>query len=186
MKTRILNLISEHIALENSYINEHDQIKSILKPLDGQPINGRTLNTKRLSAFEVTNGYPFKFKAQYGMFYIIGKYEHLIGYNSEPIIKLSDSEEYGKRGFGYFDNCHNNAAKDRIYQLQCIDIDKMTEVFTAIETNFNNLRVLFGDVERNKLGSFYNPVYYEILNTIYKDDTDRYKLRLSDFYFIRK
>lgn len=185
METTIKKIIEESINKEMDYIREHNQITAILKPLEGLSISGRILNKKRLSAFEIDNGYPFTFYLQYGMFYIKGKYEHLIGYDSEPIIYL-DKIDGVTRGFKYFDACHGSAAQNRIKQLTSIDIDKAVEIFSRIKENFENLRALFGDVERLNLGSFENPAYYSILRSIYDDKEERYKIRLSDFYFIRK
>ena len=186
MKTTVLRLIDEHIAQELATIKEHEQIAGILAPLEGKPINGQTLNKKRLSAFEVENGYSFTFEWRYGLYHIKGKFEHLIGYAENPVIILSDSEEYGKRGFGYFDNCYFGAAKQRIKALQDIDVEKMVVVFSGIRDSFENLRVLFGDLERNKLGSYNNPIYYDLLRCIHDDDKNNQGVKLSSFYFLRK
>ena len=171
MKTRIEQLIKSQIELENSYLTEHKQIAEILSRNDGKVINGKTLNAKQL------NGLTFK--KQYGMFYICGKYEHLIGYDSDPVIKADK--------FRDFDSCHSNGAEGRIKQLESIDINKVADIFGQIETHFNKLRELFGDLERNNLGSFYYPAYYETLKLIFDPKSDRYgKISLSDFYYIKK
>lgn len=185
MKTTILRLIEQRIESEQSTIKEHEQIASILAPLEGKPINWQILNKKRLAAFEVENGYTFTLVSRYGMYYIQGKFEHLIGYDSDPFIRTSDSSEYGKRGFGYFDNCYNGAAKERIKALQSMDVEKATAIFSGIRDSFENLRVLFGDLDRAKLGSFNNPIYYEVLNSIHTDDKHN-GVKLSEFYFIQK
>jgi len=186
MKTTILKLIDEQISQECDYIREHEQIKDILKPLEGQIISGRVLNKKRLSAFDVDNGYTFEFYSKYGMFHIKGKYEHLIGYDSEPVI-IIDKTDGVSRGFSYFDGCHGSAAQARINQLKNINVDKLVSIFGQIKDNFDNLCTLFGDVERNNLGSFHNPIYYNILRAIKPNESKSGdKVRLSDFYFIRK
>jgi len=186
MKTTIKKLIQEQIELEQSYINEHEQIKAILKPLEGQTISGRVLNKHRLSAFDIDNGYTFNFVPQYGMFYIKGKYEHLIGHDSEPVIMI-DKTDGITRGFSYFDGCHGYAAQERINQLKNLDVDKLAKIAAGIKKNFENLCVLFGDLEREHLGSYYNPIYYNILRAIKPDENKPGdKLKLSDFYFIRK
>jgi 3-hydroxy-3-methylglutaryl CoA synthase len=59
-------------------------------------------------------------------------------------------------------------------------------IFGQIKKDFDNLCKRFGDLERSNLGSFHNPVYYDILRSIYDDKEERYKIKLSDFYFIRK
>ena len=185
MKSTILAIIEKHIESELFSIREHDQIASILAPLEGKPINWQTLNKKRLSAFEAENGYTFTLVSEYGMYHIQGKLEHLIGYTENPFICLSNSSEYGKRGFEYFDNCYSGAAKERIEKLQNMDIEKTVAIFSSIRDNFEKLRELFGDLDRAKLGSFNNPVYHEILNSIYKNDKND-GLKLSDFYYIQK
>lgn len=186
MKATILKLIDDQIKQESDYIREHEQIKAILKPLEGQTISGRVLNKKRLSAFDVDNGYTFKFVPEYGMFHINGKYNHLIGYDTEPIISIDKNDN--SRGFVYFDACHGSAAQQRINQLKNINIDKLVSIFGQIKDNFDNLCTLFGDIERNNLGSFHNPIYYDILRAIKPDDSGKSydKIKLSDFYFIRK
>lgn len=186
MKTTIEKLIQDQISQELDYIREHEQIKAILKPLEGQPINGRTLNKKRLSCFDIDNGYTFSFVFKYGMFHIEGKYSHLIGYDSEPIIYINKADDIS-RGFSYFDACHGSAAQERINQLKNINVDLLAEIFGGIKDNFDNLCILFGDIERNHLGSFYNPIYYNILRAIKPDESKSGdKLRLSDFYYVRK
>ena len=84
------------------------------------------------------------------------------------------------------DNCYYGAAKERIKQLQNIDVEKMVVIFSGIRDNFENLRVLFGDLERNKLGSYNNPIYYDILRSIFSGDQKAHELKLDDFYYIRK
>jgi hypothetical protein len=173
MKTRIENIISNYIANEMECITEHDEIRAILKPLEGQLI---TLNAKRLGKYTLVK--------QYGMFYLKGKFEHLIGYDTEPVISIGESKE--SRGFEYFDSCHGSAARERIEQLKSMDIDKAVKLFSEIESKFNDLCRLFGDIEREKLGSFNNPIYYNILRDIHKDAENGRGVKLSDFYFIRK
>lgn len=177
MKTRIENLIKEGIEREQKYLNEHNEIVNILILLTGQQINGRTLNKKRLGRF--------KLSLQYGMFYIIGNYEHLIGYKDSETVISNQPIEKLTRGFDYLDSCHGKAAHERINQLKKLDIDLLVKIFSDIESNFDNLRVLFGDIERKYLGSFYNPIYYNILNSIFESKRD-HEIKLSDFYFIRK
>ena len=171
MKTIIERLIKEGISQEEDYIREHNLISDILRPLDGKPINGRTLNDKRLNGLE--------FRSEYSMYYINGKYSHLIGYNTDPVVKADKFED--------FDICHGSAAKERIEQLQNINVDLLVSVFSEIQEHFEKLRVLFGDIERKHIGSFYNPIYYDILRAIKPDKEPRHTdLRLSDFYYIRK
>ena len=181
MKKSDVNIIIEnYIQQESEYIKEHNKIIDILKPLEGKTINGQTLNKKRLNGF--------KFKHEYSMFYIVGKFEHLIGYSTENIISIEPIEGV-TRGFKHFDACYGSAAENRIKQTQNLDIDKVVKVFGAIEKNFNVLRELFGDIEREKLGSFNNPVYYRLLDSIFDHEKEKgsyTNIRLTDFYYIRK
>jgi len=174
--TMLQTIIENQISLEQSYIAEHEEIKAILLPLEGKPINGQTLNQKRL-------GEKFKLKESYGMFYMVGDYEHLIGYkNSENIIHVS-GKEGESRGFEHFDACHGSAAQKRINQLQAVDSTKAAEIFSTIQTAFETLKTAFGDLERNKLTAFHFPAYYEALRTIQGEQKE---IELNRFYHIRK
>lgn len=185
MKTQIEQLIKDQINQENDYIREHEQIKSILIPLAGQPITGRVLNKKRLSSFDNDNGYTFNFVFKYGMFHIEGKYSHLIGYESEPIIAIDKNDN--SRGFNYFDACYGSAARERIEQLKKLDVDKFVSILEQINISFENICTMFGDLERNHLGSFYNPVYYSALNLIKSDNDPKHTdIKLTNFYYLRK
>ena len=171
------SILFDYISNETEYINEHDAIKAILQPLEGKPIDGRTLNKKVLG--------DFKFTHEYGMYHITGKYRHLIGYSSSENRIAIDKTDYS-RGFEYFDNCHGNAARERIKQVQGIDRDKVFSIFSQIELHFNALRQLFGDIEREKLGSYHFPAYYDVLRAVYSNEKDTDNIKLTDFYYIRK
>ena len=177
---QIRQIINNYIAREQDAINEHNQIANILKTVEGKDITARTLNQKLL-------GDNLHFKIQHGMYYIVGKYQHLIGYqNSKESVIAVNKTDYS-RGFEYFDTCHGSAAQERIDQLNNIDMSEIRNIFSQIEKHFNSLRELFGDIERKNLGSFDNPVYYDLLRAIYQpDDDSRNTIKLSDFYFIRK
>lgn len=172
------SVLTAYIEQEQDYINEHNQIRDILLPLVGKPIDGRTLNEKRLNGFKLV--------PQYGMYYIKGKYKHLIGYqNSENLIAVEKTNY--SRGFDYFDNCSGGAAAERIKQIEAANKDKAFELFSSIEQNFNELRRLFSEVEDKNFGSYHFPAYYEVLKTIYKEENSNGRgLKLTDFYFIRK
>jgi hypothetical protein len=169
----IKQLVKEQINKEQSYINEHDQVKSMLTGKEGKPMDKRTFNKKSL-------GDKFRFVYEYGMFYIKGEYSHLIGYKENPFI---DSEK-----FEYYDTCHGNAAIERIEKLKNMDVEKLSKIQEGINKHFNALRDLFGDIERENLGSFHNPVYYEMLRDIYNEEetTNFCKLKLSDFHYLRR
>ena len=166
----ISKLIKNQIAQELNYINEHNAIKEILKPLEGKEINKRTLNEKRL------NGFKLDFR--YGMFHIVGKYNHLLAHKSgDNLINIDLFEKN--------DACHYSAAQNRIEKLNNLDVKKLTKIQKGIDKNFNALRTLFGDIERENLGSFHNPIYYNMLNDIYKESSIK-DIKLTDFYFIKK
>lgn len=169
MKTRIEKLRAEQIEKERGYIKEHEQIAGILVSVDGKTIDGRTFNAKKLGTF--------KFSKKYGMFYITGQFEHLIGYDTEPIVNAAQFEDW--------DNCHGSAAKDRIEQIENMDIDKLAGIISEIEDKFNGLRELFGDLERAKMGSYHNPIYHNILRMV-QGDADEKEIRLFDFWYIKK
>jgi hypothetical protein len=182
-KNRFRKILNNYVAQQQDYIREHEEIKAILKPLEGKEINGRTLNAK------VLKGYIFS--PEYSMYYIKGKYTHLIGYQNsgynkgEHIIAI-DKTDFS-RGYNYFDSCNGDAARERINKVKSIDFDKAFKLFSAIQKHFDALRKLFGDVERFELDSYNFPAYYSVLDAIYKpDNNNREGVKLTDFYFIRK
>lgn len=169
----VKTIISEYIQEENEAIAEHNAISEILKKYEGKTISKRIFNNKTLG--------NFKFLNESGMFHIKGIYSHLIGYNNNPVVSIEKFEDY--------DNCYGGAAKGRINQLQNIDVEKLTKLFSEIENNFNNLRILFGNIEKQNFGSYHNPVYYNLLRFIFDEDKEKTgysKIKLSDFYYIRK
>lgn len=173
------SILQNYIDQEQDYINEHEQIKNILLPLEGKNIDGRTLNKKVLG--------DFKFINKYGMYYVVGKYEHLIGYSNSRENTIAVNENATHRGFEYLDACHGKAAKERIKKIQLTDKKKALELFSKIEHHFNSLRQLFGQVENEKLGSYDFPVYYDVLGSIFpNEDKNNTSIKLTDFYFIRK
>lgn len=177
--TQVKQIIENYIAREQDAINEHDQIAAILRTVEGKEISGKVLTKKLL-------GDKLQFKCEYNMYYIIGKYRHLIGYSGgiESVIAVNTTDY--SRGFDYFDNCQGNAARERINQLNNMDYGAVIKLFNEIEKTFNKLRTLFGDIERQKLDSYNNPVYYDLLRSIYNPEDQNRDIKLSDFYFIRK
>ncbi len=175
-------ILSAYIEQEQDYIKEHEAIKEILNPLLGKPINGRTLNEKRLNGF--------KYVQEYSMHYIKGKYTHLIGYinsgyGNENVISIEKDEVTGHRGFEYLDNCNGGAAKERIELIKMSNKEKGFAIFKSIEEHFNALRRLFSEIDDMKFGSYHFPCYYDVLNSIYKEQDGRNDLKLTDFYHIR-
>ncbi len=177
-KKQFKTILEAYKAQELKYIAEHLQIRAILLPLIGKPINGKTLNSKVLG--------DFKYSCEYGsLCYIKGEYTHLIGYSDSENTIAVEPIEGVSRGFDYFDNCHGGAAQERINQIDSLDFEKAYNIYSQIDKHFNKLRELFGDVERMKLGSYHFPPYYSVLNAIYKGE-DSKDIKLTDFYFIRK
>jgi hypothetical protein len=170
MKKKLQKIIQDAIVQEESYVMEHNEVLEILKPLNGMALNGRTLNQKRL-------GEKFRFVYQYGMFHIEGKNSHLIGYDSTPTIDVEKFKEW--------DACNGSAALNRIEQLKNINVETAAKVFGAIEKHYELLKFLFGELEREKLGSYHFPAYYDVLRAIQGGDSDKY-VKLNDFYYLRK
>ena len=173
-------IIADYIAREEESIKEHEEVRAILLPLIGKPINGRTLNKKVL-------GEKFKFTVEYGsMYYIKGEQNHLIGYSNSSENTIAVEKTDYSRGFDYFDTCCGGAARERIEQIKNSNLDEAFKTFSSIAQKFDEMRVLFGDIERQGLGSFRFAPYYSILASIYTPSKNFSDIKLSDFYFIRK
>ena len=170
-KSEFKKVIANYIKDEEKRIREHEEVLNMLQPLEGKQFNFRTFNEKNLKGF--------KFIPEYGMFYIKGDYSHLIGYRETPCVNIEQFKEW--------DACNGRAAAERIEKIRSTDIERAFKIFNRIDKRFNELRELFGDIEREKLGSFNFPPYYEILKLIKEDkETSSDQIRMSDFYYIRK
>jgi hypothetical protein len=156
-KSTFLKIVTAQIETEKSYILEHEEIKEILKPLEGEVFTHKILNVKRLK--------NLRFSQEYGMYCIIGKYSHLVGYNTNPIINIENFEK--------FDACHGYAAAERIEKLNTMNKDEFFKLFNEIEKTFKKLRLLFGAVETEKFGAYHNPIYYSVINTMFEDVSDQ-------------
>lgn len=170
-KRNVKKTIQAQIDKEKARIEEHDQVLEIIKSAEGKQFNGRTFNKRTL-------GEKFEFRSQFGMFYIDGKESHLIGYHSTP--------EVNAEKFKDWDACNGRAAQERIEKLENLDVDKVVKRFKTIEKHWEGLRKAFGDVEREDLGGFDNPVYYELLRSIEGDKTPRDENELYKMYYLRK
>ena len=172
MKREVNKIIKEYIEREEREIKEHNEIKGILVEFEGKPINRVTFNEKRLKGY--------KLKVKHGMFHIKGEFNHLIGFDSSPFVNSEKFEDW--------DACNGSAAQERIERIKSADMEKVLKIFGQIKRNYDALCKAFGDVEREDLGSFYFPVYYEILRAI-QGEPDNYSkkgVKLSDMYFNRK
>ena len=170
-KRSVKKIIQAQIEKEQARIEEHSQILEIIKANEGKQFNLRTFNARTL-------GEKFNFQSRCGMFYIEGSESHLIGYHSTPEVNAEKFKDWDTR--------NGSAAKERIERLKSLDIDKVVKQFKAIEKHWEGLREAFGDVEREALGSFHNPIYYELLRNIEGEKTTRNENELYKMYYLRK
>jgi hypothetical protein len=175
-KSQYNQILDSYISGELEGIREHEEIVQILLPLEGKQISGRVLNPSKLG--------KYTFKAQFGMFYICGQIEHLIGYEggNESTIQVNETPTH--RGFEYLDNCSGNAARERVKQIEALR-EKGYKHFFKVFKAFEALRLAFGDLEREGLSSYRFPAYYDILGAI-QGETNPMGAKLSDFYYIKK
>jgi hypothetical protein len=173
-KAQFIKILKNYIASEQDFVNEHEKVKAILLPLVGKDINGKVLNAK------VLNGY--KFKPEFSMYHIEGKYSHLIGYqSSENTIQVEPTEN--NRGFNYFDGCHGHAAIARIKTVEAVlnDTTKLNDAykaFNAVDKAYNALKSAVIYLEDAKLDSYHFAPHYEILSTLQPSDKERKDLNL--------
>jgi len=174
-KSEFLKAVKTYVEEEKAAIAEHKAIAEMLKPLVGKPINGKTLNSKVLG--------EFTFGGRYSMYHVKGPlHEHLIGYSSYPFVSLEPIE--GKTtGFYEMDACSGRAAEERIKQIENTDLDKAFKIFSEIDKSIQKVRTLFGDLERERLGSYHFPPYYDVLRLV---DLDEKQIQLTNFYYTRK
>lgn len=167
----IKQIIQKQIEQEKEYLSEHSFIWQLLKGKEGKPINYKTFKRKdiELAGFRIVH--------EFGMTKIKGLHDHLISYNG-LVPSLEEFEKY--------DSCHGKAAVQRIEKLESLDINKIKKHFGNIEKCFNSILESFGDIERDSLGSFNNPIYYALLKFIFPETDPYNKFKLSDLYYLRK
>lgn len=165
----IEKMIQNSITENKRDLAEHNEIKEKLTPFNGKSITAKLIE-KHLPDYKI------EFAA--GMVYITNKNtnnRHLISYNTTLTIE----------NFADYDTCYYYGSIERIEKLQMLDVKKMYDIYSQIEKHFNALRNLFGDIETEKLGSFNNPLYSDLLMTIYDHTKHNNCLVLRDFYYIR-
>ena len=173
MKT-INKMIKESLAKNQCDLDSHNEVLVILKTVEGKQFNFRTFSKKVLD-------HRFEFTSVHGNFYLVNLQHgqnHLIGYyNSEGV----DSSK-----FYQLDIAYSEGSEERIKKLNSIDVKKLVKFQKLLDKHFNAIRDLFGEVDIQNLDSFHNPVYYEILRSVYDDDTRNSRhIKLSDFYHVR-
>lgn len=178
-KTDFDKILRNYVLQQLKYIKEHEEIIEILTPLVGKPINHQTLNKKRMGKFELVSNY--------GHFNIVGDYSHLIGYKNskESYINIEPSSEFG-RGFKYLDNCHGEAAKNRINKINSVDAKNAFEIFKKIDKAYNNLKDAFNEIESNNLDSYNFPCFYEIFELIEGVEGNKSETPLYKIYQLKK
>ena len=162
-KSDIIRIIKSNMLREMEGINEHQAIIQYLTQHEGKTINGNIF--KKLPE-------GMKFVAQYGMFYI--KFaksgnEHLIGYNSNPVINIGT---HNTTGIAHFDCCYGNAAEVRnIWLTDLMDnparFDKFCTLFINIYKSWEKLNGFISEAKDGEFSSYRNPVYYSIMNSIF-------------------
>ena len=168
----IKKMISDRIEEETAEHDEHLAIVEMLRPLEGKPVNRVTLSEKRLQGFKLEND-----RHGLGSFKIVGpatEYGHNIRAGDICLKSFRDS-----------DSPYSKGAPERIEKLKALDPEVVAKTFKKIRRNFEELRLLFGDVESLGLGSFDNPIYYDLIKLAACDAEEKH-IKLNDFYYIRK
>lgn len=167
-KHEINKIIAAYVANESAGIKEHEIIAAYLNQYEGKPISGNIF--RKLPE-------NIRFVPQYGMYYLkftdSGR-EHLIGYNSDPVVKSGGEPSKNGSGFEYFDNCYGNAARERLQWLADIQADparfgEFCRLFLKAARLWGELRQTMADIEASGFDSYKNPVYYSILGSFLPD-----------------
>lgn len=174
MKT-IKSLIKAAIKKNELDLNSHYQALEILKSVEGKQFNLRTFNKKVLKG-------SFEFTSEHGMFHLVNiehGQNHLIGYHQSNGIDSSKFYE--------LDTCYSKGSEERLNRLANLDIKKLEKAQRLLSKHFNAIRDIFGEMETNKLGSYENPIYHDILKNVYdeKESRNSRHIKLVDFYYIR-
>tara|TARA_R110002049_G_scaffold225946_1_gene397889 strand:- start:1376 stop:1924 length:549 start_codon:yes stop_codon:yes gene_type:complete len=174
MKT-VNKMIKEHLAKNECDLNSHLEVLEILKSVEGKQFNFRTFSKKVLPD-------KFEFNSSHGQFHIfnkIDKQNHLIGYHDQNGVDSSK--------FYNLDCCYSKGSEERIEKLKNLDIKKLIRAQKLLSKNFNAIRDLFGAMDSQKLDSFDNPIYHDLLKSIFDHESsnNRDNIKLYEFHYIR-
>lgn len=150
----IQSIYTSELEKNKSDLQSHLEVLELLKLVDEKPINKITFSKKILNGKEILG--------KYGMFYIKnGEREHLIGYRSSPFVSVKDFER--------FDSCHSVGARERIQKIESLDMNKVHFTFGHLELALSTLTTIMGNIKEDKLNSFNNPLYYDIMKMLCTD-----------------
>ena len=174
MKT-IKKMIKEHLAKNECDLSSHTEVLEMLKKVEGKQFNFRTFSKKILTD-------KFEFNSSHGQFHIFNKTDkqnHLIGYHNQPVVDSSK--------FYNLDCCYSKGSEERIEKLKNVDVKKLMKVQKLLSKHFNAIRDLFGAMDSQKLDGFDNPVYHDLLKSIFDHEKgdSRNNVKLYEFHYIR-
>ena len=174
MKT-LKALIKESLAKNKCDLASHNEVLEILKSVEGKPFNLRTFSKKVLTD-------KFEFNSSHGQFHIFNKHDkqnHLIGYHNQHGVNSAKFYE--------LDICYSKGSEERIYQLENLDVKKLVKLQKLLSKHFNAIRDLFGAMDSQKLDSYYNPIAYKLMQSVFDHESGdtRNNIKLYEFHYIR-
>lgn len=153
---QLTKIITDYILSEQSAIQEHEQISTILKANEGNKLNWRTKLPEGL-----------KLDVRYNMWHIKGEFSHLVSYDG-----LINSE-----AFENYDSCCGNAARERLTRmneiLQPETFAKLLKTVSKIERLYKELSEATAEIKTGEFRSYTNPVYYQIFGAIMPENVRR-------------
>lgn len=166
-------MVDAAIAENQKQIDSHNRVKELISTVEGKPANKITFTAKKL-------GDDFNFWND--------QVSHQI---TDCKSGLSHSVAYLGRelsiaGFEALDTPYGVGAVERIEKLKKLDINKLHKVFSTIQKNLYAVFEGFGEIESFKLDSYNNPIYYQLFDCVYAQDTYSYDIGAYKLHYSAK
>ncbi len=130
-------------------------IKQALLPFEGKNI--KTLENQMPEHFELSYQSGYCVVGPSGI-------KHYLGNPNDPA-------KFSKEQFERSDTPYFNGAQDRVKKLKAIletpeTLQAVVETYEGIASAFKNLKTLIKSVDDQAIGSYHNPAYSEVLNSL--------------------
>lgn len=169
----VQTMVNAAIAENQKQIDSHNRVKELIATVEGKPANKITFSAKKL-------GENFNFwndRVSHQITDCKSGLNHSVAYLGC---------ELSVAGFVALDAPYGNGAIDRLEKLQKLDVEKLYKVFSIIQKNLYVVFEAFADIESLNLDSFNNPIYYQIFDCIYKEDTYSYDIGAYKLHYSAK
>ncbi|MCP3673972.1 MAG: hypothetical protein GY829_05825 [Gammaproteobacteria bacterium] len=171
--SEVKKIIATRLQHEKDDYNRYLEVLELIKQVEGLPVSKQTFNKRFLKS----SGYT----------YINNNGNHYLSKNGRELLVGYGGVVNVESFINKFSTPYSVGSVERINQLENLNPTTVLNVFNKVEKHFNSLRALFGVINSSDtLNHNKNPVYYELLDNIYKSEGHKHlDVNLKNFHYIR-